>query len=790
MAEPSIRNLPSTGIHYEPLPFDTNEPAISPPPSPYPGQTSIPMQELPLGAARPRFQGAALRDSSARDSFASSSYNVGSSVNSSVYALNPPGAANRSSAYLAAYHDDPGAMYRDDATPSPDRSPAYLGEKRAAYLAPQNRSKKWALVGGGILLLVVVAVAVIVPVYFTVIKKDNNSSSSSNLGNAAEPTSTGSQSNGAVVRAITGGDGSTITMEDGTNFTYTNSFGGYWYFDSEDPFNNAARAQSWSPALNETFQYGQDIIRGVNLGGWLVTEPFIVPALYEPYVNATISAVDEWTLSENMRNDPNGGISQLETHYKTFITEQDFAQIAGAGLNFVRIPLPYWAIEVRGDEPFLAKTSWTYFLKAIQWARKYGLRINLDLHALPGSQNGWNHSGKLGSINVLNGPMGYANAQRSLDYIRILAEFISQPEYSDVVVMFGITNEPQPSTFGTDQLQRYYLQAYDLVRTAGGTGTGNGPFVSYHDGFLGQPNWAGFLPGADRIALDTHPYLCFSTQSPNPLSSFVDTPCTAWASNMNNSMSAFGLSAAGEFSNAVNDCGLYVNGVNLGTRYEGTYTGNWPVIGSCDDWLDFENWNDTVKQDYKSLALSSMDALQNYFFWTWKIGNSSVYNKVMSPQWSYQLGLENGWMPEDPRDSTGQCGGGNVFAGPLAASATGGPGANEIPASVSSALSRPPPTISNAGAVTILPSYTPTGSIPTLAGPTFTATSSKSTFTVSAGNGWDNSADNAGLMTDIAGCSYLDPWIGPDADPPSPLCTPSTVKRDEMPEPNFTGAPI
>jgi glucan 1,3-beta-glucosidase len=27
-------------------------------------------------------------------------------------------------------------------------------------------------------------------------------------------------------------------------------------------------------------------------------------------------------------------------------------------------------------------------LKAIQWSRKYGLRINLDLHSLPGSQNG------------------------------------------------------------------------------------------------------------------------------------------------------------------------------------------------------------------------------------------------------------------------------------------------------------------------------------------------------------------------------------------------------------------
>ena len=86
-------------------------------------------------------------------------------------------------------------------------------------------------------------------------------------------------------------------------------------------------------------------------------------------------------------------------------------------------------------------------------ARKYGLRINLDLHALPGSQNGWNHSGRLGTINVLYGPMGINNAERSLDYIRIIAEFISQPEYSDVVVMFGIINEPYGPTIGRDSIK-------------------------------------------------------------------------------------------------------------------------------------------------------------------------------------------------------------------------------------------------------------------------------------------------------------------------------------------------
>jgi len=48
--------------------------------------------------------------------------------------------------------------------------------------------------------------------------------------------------------------------------------------------------------------------------------------------------------------------------------------------------------------------------------------------------------------------MGYANAQRTLNIIRSLAEFISQPQYKDVVPMFGILNEPQGTPMGQDVL--------------------------------------------------------------------------------------------------------------------------------------------------------------------------------------------------------------------------------------------------------------------------------------------------------------------------------------------------
>jgi glucan 1,3-beta-glucosidase len=266
-------------------------------------------------------------------------------------------------------------------------------------------------------------------------------------------------------------------------------------------------------------------------------------------------------------------------------------------------------------------------------------------------------------------------------------------------------------------------------------------------------------------------------------------------------MASFGLSVAGEFSNAVTDCGLWLNGVDLGTRYEGSYAGNPPKIGDCTIWTDWTKYDDGMKSDIKNFALASMDALQvaihvfsssvysdkifqDYFFWTWKIGNSTVSGKVECPAWSYQLGLEQGWMPVDPRKAAGTCGNSSPWQPPLKPWQTGGAGAGNIPATVSDAFPWPPATLSNAGAVSLLPSYTQTNPIPTLPAPTLTPPSgSTATPTVNAGNGWNNPSDTAGIAAEISGCSYLDPWVDPTVAPPPPCSGDSAAQPVVTPPP-------
>ncbi|KAI0644611.1 glycoside hydrolase, partial [Trametes meyenii] len=638
-----------------------------------------------------------------------------------------------------------------------------------------------------IVAVIIVAVAVVVPVYFTVIKPKHHTTTSSASGSTSSGGTSGGSggsTTGDASSAIKiGGDGSTVTKDDGSTFIYNNTFGGYWVSDPLNPFDNSARPNSWTPPLNQSWNWNTDRINGVNIGGLFVPEPFIVPALFQ----ANPGAVDEWTLSTLLAQ--KGQLQEtLENHYNTFITEEDIAQIAGAGLNWIRVPIPFWAIEswsnvgVDGSgnavaEPFLARVCWKYILRLLGWARKYGLRVLLDLHTIPGSQNGYNHSGKLGSVNWMNGPMGIANGERSLDYIRIITEFISQPEYKDLIPIFGVLNEPYLHNIGRPPVESFYWRAYQMVRGITGTGEGNGPVISFHDGFDPLSNWAGFLAGADRVAIDDHPYFAFDGQTNRePVNitavggdgtllggKWPQQACDAWGPSMNNSRKNFGITLAGEFSNAMNDCGLFVNGINGGAHYG----------PDCDYWMDASGWSDATKQGLLSYALASMDALGDYFFWTWKIGDSATSNSVQAPLWSYKLGLDNGWMPKDPRAARGMCaalGGTDApFAGPFQAWQTGGAGAGTIAPAATASIAPWPPSVSRVPtqSLSLVPQYTSTGTLVTLPPPTLAPSA-----TASAGSGWFDAQDTAPAVTTIPGCAYPDAWDALDAQVPLSGCLP------------------
>ena len=130
-------------------------------------------------------------------------------------------------------------------------------------------------------------------------------------------------------------------------------------------------------------------INGVNLGNWLVLEKWMDP---EPFVR---TAEDD----EIWMHRTHGALwsernlaEELRRHRDAYITLEDFRIIADHGLNLVRIPIPYF---IFGDWPGHPGCI-AYLDRAFRWARETGLKIMIDLHTVPGSQNGFDNGGLTG----------------------------------------------------------------------------------------------------------------------------------------------------------------------------------------------------------------------------------------------------------------------------------------------------------------------------------------------------------------------------------------------------------
>lgn len=52
--------------------------------------------------------------------------------------------------------------------------------------------------------------------------------------------------------------------------------------------------------------------------------------------------MDEYTLTQILGKD--AAQSKLEQHWDSWIIQDDFNQIAAAGMNHVRIPIGYWSV--------------------------------------------------------------------------------------------------------------------------------------------------------------------------------------------------------------------------------------------------------------------------------------------------------------------------------------------------------------------------------------------------------------------------------------------------------------
>ncbi|MBF0569951.1 MAG: glycoside hydrolase family 5 protein [Candidatus Omnitrophica bacterium] len=118
-------------------------------------------------------------------------------------------------------------------------------------------------------------------------------------------------------------------------------------------------------------------LKGVNLGGWLMPEGYIMHAPNRGY---------RFFKENFIKSCGPAAFEELQQAFRdNFIREEDFAAIRRMGLNSIRLPFHYGLIE---EAPFrYSKKGVGYLDRAIRWAGKNDLRVILDMHAAPGAQN-------------------------------------------------------------------------------------------------------------------------------------------------------------------------------------------------------------------------------------------------------------------------------------------------------------------------------------------------------------------------------------------------------------------
>jgi glucan 1,3-beta-glucosidase len=357
-------------------------------------------------------------------------------------------------------------------------------------------------------------------------------------------------------------------------------------------------------------------VRGVNLGGWLVLEKWMTPSLF-----AGLAATDETTwCAELGRAAP----PRLRAHWDSFITREDFAWLAGVGINAVRIPLGHWILgppypyhPKYGDNshPFVAGGI-EVLDRALDWATEFGLRVMLDLHAAPGCQNGFDNGGMK---DVCEWHTREEYLTHSVEVLERLAA-----RYRDRSCLYAIEllNEPRWDV-PTHLLKTYYLRAYHAIRAHC---PAEQVAVVFHDGFRSHREYLGFLqpPEFRNVIYDVHRYQCFDRADIElDIQGHLHKAAVEWKNEADLIQRELGLPAiAGEWS-----LGLDLKVVSLWA--EGPF-------GHALERLDpFQE--DVACRGYGAAQLLAFEHYRGWFFWS--------YRTETTPAWCFRECVERGWLP-------------------------------------------------------------------------------------------------------------------------------------------------
>ncbi|TFK61708.1 glycoside hydrolase family 5 protein [Pluteus cervinus] len=421
-------------------------------------------------------------------------------------------------------------------------------------------------------------------------------------------------------------------------------------------------------------------IYGVNLGSWLLIEPWMLPQEWVRMGGENCDDCSKCIGSEFAfaKAYPDTVDSIIGEHWKSWFTLDDIHTLKAAGINTVRIPLGYWIVEDLVDRKteYYARGGLNQLRRGLKQLKDVGIVAVLDHHALPGVQaTQQQFAGRCTTDLQFYTPHNY---HRALVWTAVMTALSHiDPVFGNVAAIQAV-NEPlmdASKTPGYGDFQKNFVQVVRAVELSLGIvapGLQLGATASFANGNVTASLNAvaqrqdifneevcsavdDAIPIFFRIALELGlPLGLINPDQRTPLTTnFMDINWQ-WGSPSNPADAAIGpqnydnhlyysfggVADPNEKAYLTHLCNLDRIQSDAALGNSPLYFGEWSLATNFDASDEFLiKWADAQKLQY------SRDA--GWIFWNFKIEVSDDPNGT-ARQWSYLEGLKRGYFTQDP----------------------------------------------------------------------------------------------------------------------------------------------
>ncbi len=196
------------------------------------------------------------------------------------------------------------------------------------------------------------------------------------------------------------------------------------------------------------------LIRGTNLGNWLVPEGYMFK-----FTNINSPGLINQALLELLGPEEAGKF--WKTYQDSYITEADIHYLKSTGMNSIRIPFNY---RLFNSENYLEQSDpnrgFELLDRVIGWCKKEGLYVILDMHCAPGGQTGDNIDDGYGYPFLFKSD---AMKQLTSDIWQRIADHYKN---ETTVMGYDLLNEPIATYFDKNEFNPYLEPTYKQITKA------------------------------------------------------------------------------------------------------------------------------------------------------------------------------------------------------------------------------------------------------------------------------------------------------------------------------------